>query len=145
MTPGVTYRRAGVVIVALLSSAIFAAQSPSDPLAVARTEFQRAYAQAAQSTAATEPADSAVLRGYVLYPYLQAARLAQLLRAASIERLYPERLAPVAANTDKRKPQPIRRNGIAVGCEINAGRWQNRGAEGRLQEGRWLRTKRPQP
>ncbi len=49
---------------------------------VVRTEFQQAYSRISQATAAIEPGDSASLRGYVLYPYLQAGRLGQMLRAA---------------------------------------------------------------
>lgn len=58
------------VISILLASAVIGA---SDPHALARREFMQAYAAA--SINATAPADSATLQAYVLYPYLQAARL----------------------------------------------------------------------
>jgi soluble lytic murein transglycosylase len=61
----------------LLSASTFGA-TPADPFALARAEFQKAYAQPDSSPAA----DSAQLRSYVLYPYLQASRLSNSLRAA---------------------------------------------------------------
>jgi soluble lytic murein transglycosylase len=53
----------------------------ADPYAVVRTEFRAAYAAAgaASAGATAAPADSEALRGYPLYPYLQAARLQRQL------------------------------------------------------------------
>jgi soluble lytic murein transglycosylase len=77
MTTGVHFRRCIAACLALLSTAASDGAGPqSDPLAAQRTEFQQAYASV------TETADSPALRAYVLYPYLQAARLAQSLRSA---------------------------------------------------------------
>lgn len=53
--------------------------SASDPLADQRAAFQFAYAGVREGTA---PADSPELQRYVLYPYLQAARLDKALKAA---------------------------------------------------------------
>ena len=53
-----------------------------DPLAAQRAEFQQARARVAEA-GGTESSDSASLQAYVLYPYLQAARLEQALRAAA--------------------------------------------------------------
>lgn len=52
-----------------------------DPMAAQRAEFQKALSQVA-SASPDGPQDSASLQRYVLYPYLQAARLEQALRAA---------------------------------------------------------------
>ncbi len=58
------------------------AASPGDPLAGQRTEFQQAYGRVADAPAVVATVDSASLRSYVLYPYLQAARLGQALGVA---------------------------------------------------------------
>jgi len=60
--------------VLLLATVVMAA---SDPDAVVRREFRQAYA--AVPTATTPATDSAGLQEYILYPYLQAARLRQSL------------------------------------------------------------------
>lgn len=67
------------MLVALTSSG---ATSPADPSAVQRAEFQRSLGQVGTAPANAASADSAGLRGYILYPYLQAARLAQVLGTA---------------------------------------------------------------
>jgi soluble lytic murein transglycosylase len=56
------------------------AATPGDPPTTLRLEFQQAYGRIHE--ASTSSADSAALRDYVLYPYLQAARLSQALDAA---------------------------------------------------------------
>jgi len=66
---------------ALLCATIGAAAA-DDPLAPQRAEFQRAWAQLA--TSGTNHQDSPALQSYVLYPYLQAARLQQALQIAGI-------------------------------------------------------------
>jgi soluble lytic murein transglycosylase len=58
------------------------AASPADPLAEQRAEFQLAYSRITSAPIGVAAADSAGLRGYVLYPYLESARLAQALGAA---------------------------------------------------------------
>jgi soluble lytic murein transglycosylase len=72
-------RIARCAAVLLLGTAATHGAQP-DPMAVARGEFQKAYGRLDDPSAPST--DSAVLRGYVLYPYLQAARLAQALRDA---------------------------------------------------------------
>jgi soluble lytic murein transglycosylase len=61
------------------------AASPTDPLAAQRIEFQQAYSRIADTRPAIASADSTDLRSYILYPYLQAARLAKALSAAGAE------------------------------------------------------------
>mgnify|MGYP005812016919 CR=1 FL=1 len=66
---------------ALLCGVIGGATGAEDPLAAQRIEFRQAMASA--SGAGTSVAtDSANLQRYVLYPYVQSARLEQALRAA---------------------------------------------------------------
>ncbi len=69
MTRNHPARTAALLLLAVLGTA------QADPLAPARNEFMAAYERVGKST--TEPAadDSDQLRGYPLYPYLQAARL----------------------------------------------------------------------
>lgn len=83
ISPATARRRRSLLaasLVMLCASAGIAA-TPDDPRAAQRAEFQQAIART--SAAATgSPADSASLQDYVLYPYLQAARLEQALRRA---------------------------------------------------------------
>jgi soluble lytic murein transglycosylase len=69
------------ILFALASSR---AAGPNDTLAVQRAEFRQANERTAGAAATSPVADSANLRSYVLYPYLQAARLAQALTTAGI-------------------------------------------------------------
>jgi soluble lytic murein transglycosylase len=64
---------------ALLCVTIGGAATDEEPLAAQRAEFQQAWSQL---SAAAPAADSATLQRYVLFPYLQAARLEQALGAA---------------------------------------------------------------
>ncbi|MGC3982587.1 MAG: transglycosylase SLT domain-containing protein [Steroidobacteraceae bacterium] len=65
------------IVFTLLVGAVIAA---SDPVATARSEFMQAYAQAtATGVVVSGNQDSATLQAYVLYPYLQAARLRRAL------------------------------------------------------------------
>jgi soluble lytic murein transglycosylase len=66
---------------ALLLAASAAGTVAADPYAVVRTEFRAAYAAAGATPADATgaPTDSEALRGYPLYPYLQAARLQRQL------------------------------------------------------------------
>jgi soluble lytic murein transglycosylase len=88
------------------------AASPDDPLAAQRSEFQQAYARIADApTIAT--ADSASLRSYALYPYLQAARLGQALAAAraSVPATLDDQIAAfLRANEGEPVAQDLRRN-----------------------------------
>lgn len=79
-------KRTGIVL-AMLASGVIAA---SDPNTAARREFMQAYAlvKPAAFAAVVAPVvvnaepDSAVLQAYMLYPYLQAARLQRALAAS---------------------------------------------------------------
>ena len=66
---------------ALLCSAMGGASGAEDPLGAQRIEFRQAMASLSGADGGSH-ADSAGLRGYALYPYVQAARLEQALRAA---------------------------------------------------------------
>ena len=81
------------------------AASADGSLAAQRAEFQQAYARATES-AGVPPEDSASLQGYVLFPYLQAARLMQALRAA--EGAVPDSLdRQIAAFLRGREREPV--------------------------------------
>jgi soluble lytic murein transglycosylase len=81
-----------------------AAHAQDDPYAGARTEFQRAYA-AVDTDARGE--DSAALKAYPLYPYLQDARLTHaLLRQAEA----PTVDAPIAAFLKAHDHEPVSRD-----------------------------------
>jgi soluble lytic murein transglycosylase len=71
----------------LLPAALLLAAGPlqaqDDPYAGARQEFQRAYSTAAALLAEAPVRDSAMLRAYPLYPYLEAVRLQRDLHLAS--------------------------------------------------------------
>src|SRR5688572_2874116 len=61
------------------------AHAASDPYASARSEFQRAYAQATASSTSVQHSDSDALRAYPLYSYVQAARIRSTLANAGPE------------------------------------------------------------
>jgi soluble lytic murein transglycosylase len=69
-----------ILVGALIASPTFAAERS----AAVREEFRAAYGAALQSTPAPSAADSAALRAYVLYPYVQAARIEQQLNATAV-------------------------------------------------------------
>jgi soluble lytic murein transglycosylase len=77
--------RLGWMAVCLVAAVVLTstrAATPGDPLAAQRNEFRQALSRIASTpTAATDSPD---LRNYVLYPYLQAARLGQELGASGI-------------------------------------------------------------
>jgi soluble lytic murein transglycosylase len=118
MTWGILRRRRFAVCVALLCAAAGSAggaAAPDDPLAVPRTQFQQAYGRLADPSV-DESTDSAGLRGYVLYPYLQAARLAQTLRTtgASVPEALDERVAAfIRAHDGQPVTQELRRSWLA--------------------------------
>lgn len=81
------------------------AQSP-DPFAAQRVEFLQAYGPLASGPAIVTTRDSPELQRYILYPYLQAARLAQALRLAGAE--VPATLdEQVAAFLRSREGEPV--------------------------------------
>ena len=68
------------IATATLAAAVASAAGESaDPYASARAEFQQAYAQAGTADPAPAANDSASLKSYPLYPYLQAERLRKAL------------------------------------------------------------------
>jgi soluble lytic murein transglycosylase len=76
--------RWGLTAVGLLAVSRLAAQPATEsatPLAAIRQEFAAAYA-AATDPAASGAVDSPSLQGYVLYPYIQAARIERALEKA---------------------------------------------------------------
>ena len=96
---------AATCLAGLLAAATLAAQSPADSLAAARAEFQQAYGRVA-TLASSDDDDSPRLRGYVLYPYLQAARMSQALRAERIA-VPPELDDRIAAFVRINDGQPV--------------------------------------
>src|SRR6478735_8710790 len=80
------WRRLRACVAVLLTAPWFAtgASGAEDPLAAARAEFQQSYSQAGGAVSVTAQ-DSSSLQRYVLFPYLQAARLGQALRVAGTE------------------------------------------------------------
>jgi len=85
---GILWRRLGTCLAVLLAApwGALGAAGAEDPLAAARAEFEQAYSQISDAGAGnTTPRDSSSLQRYVLFPYLQAARLVQALRVAGTE------------------------------------------------------------
>lgn len=71
-----------LIAIGLLLSAPLAGQAiavPDDSYAEMRREFRAAYEAAASEPATAVPTDSLALQAYVLYPYLQAARIEHAL------------------------------------------------------------------
>lgn len=74
-------RSVSYIVVAFLSS-VLPTQAAVDPDESVRQAFLAAYRSAIAGETATPDADSDALRGYPLYPYLQAERLRQSLATA---------------------------------------------------------------
>lgn len=74
-------RKLGALLVPLLISTVLTpvAQAAADPYKETRAVFLRAYARVDSDAAQSSEIDSERLRGYPLYPYLQAARLRRAL------------------------------------------------------------------
>jgi soluble lytic murein transglycosylase len=72
-------------LILMCAAASSRVEAQDDPLAAARAEFQQAYGSLALSPRPPATPDGPGLRGYVLYPYLQAARLTQALRDAGAD------------------------------------------------------------
>ncbi len=70
------------VLIILLSLIAASAVAASDIYESVRAQFVRAYAQATSGDAPPREEDSAALRAYPLYPYLQAARIRTALKDA---------------------------------------------------------------
>ena len=79
-----------------------AGAAPADPYAEARRQFQDAYAQASKGPAAAVVADSELLQGYPLYPYLLAERLQARVGD-------PAAVPDIQAFMDKYADQPVAR------------------------------------
>ncbi|MEO6079049.1 MAG: transglycosylase SLT domain-containing protein [Steroidobacteraceae bacterium] len=100
------------MLVALTSSH---AASPIDPLGQ-RTEFQQAYGRIAEAPTVVATSDSATLRSYALYPYLQAARLSHALdvAGAGVSAALDEQIAAfVRAHDGEPVAQDLRRSWLA--------------------------------
>ncbi len=81
--------RAHAAAPALPAGAVAQAAGSADVYASARQAFQQAYSHVADNAPGAAANDSAILKSYPLYPYLQAARIAQALLGS------PDSLAPV--------------------------------------------------
>ncbi|MEP7313899.1 MAG: hypothetical protein ABI859_15050, partial [Pseudomonadota bacterium] len=116
MTSGISFKLLiGASLVLLCAAAGISGEAPDDALAAQRTEFQQAYGRMADS-AVGEAIDSPALRGYVLYPYLQAARLGSALRTAgaAVPEALDEQLAAfISANEGQPVVQELRRSWLA--------------------------------
>jgi soluble lytic murein transglycosylase len=76
-----TPHRFAACLALLFALASSRAASPADPLAAPRAEFRLAYDRIGTASAPATR-DSPALRGYVLFPYLEAARLSQAVGEA---------------------------------------------------------------
>jgi soluble lytic murein transglycosylase len=118
------FRRSFLACLVLVGAAASnGAAPPDDPLAIPRNEFQQAYGRLADS-GVNEAADSSGLKNYVLYPYLQAARLSQALRSAGTNVLpaLDEQVATfIKANEGQPVTQELRRAWLAGLAE--RGQW----------------------
>src|SRR6186713_1645928 len=83
LASGIRQRRLLVACIAIICL-VNGAAGADDPLAAQRAEFLQAYGQTA-GTRAVVPEDSTSLKRYLLFSYLQAARLGQALREAGTE------------------------------------------------------------
>jgi soluble lytic murein transglycosylase len=119
-------RRCLTACLAVLCATIAGAADSADPLAAQRVAFQQAHGRLAGTTPVTAASDDPSLQRYVLFPYLQAARLEQALRVAGTQ--VPESLdQQVAAFLRAHEGQPVaqalRRNWLAG--LAGRGRWQD--------------------
>jgi soluble lytic murein transglycosylase len=92
------------------------AAGPGDPLAAARSEFRQAYDAVTNAATGAATRDSAGLRSYVLYPYLQAARFTQSLGVADNSlpaTLDAEIAAYLRAHDEEPVAQDLRRSWLA--------------------------------
>src|SRR6185369_2913701 len=85
----------------LACATLAGAADADDPLPAQRVEFQQAWARLA--TPEINTADSPGLQSYVLYPYLQAARLKQALQAsgATVPKAQDEQIASFLRSHDR--------------------------------------------
>ncbi len=79
------------LIILLLALLSLTASATTDTLTVQRTEFMQAYATVQQDKQPV--ADSKALKKYILYPYLQAARLTQQLQHTPADISLNQRIA----------------------------------------------------
>jgi soluble lytic murein transglycosylase len=110
--PRLWHRVAQCLAMALVLASSRAA-TPADPADAQRAEFRQAYARLAD---AATTADSASLRDYVLYPYLQAARLNQSLAAGgtAVPTALDEQIAAfLSAHDSELAGQDLRRSWLA--------------------------------
>ena len=85
-------RLSAAILGLILASPTYAAQTAADD-AAARAAFQDAYARVSTASADAQSTDSAALKSYVLYPYLQAARIRRSLERSTDWKRADERAA----------------------------------------------------
>ena len=124
LASGIRQRRLLGACIAIIC-VVNGAAGADDPLAAQRAEFLQAYGQTA-GTRAVVPEDSPTLKRYLLFPYLQAARLSQALREAGTE--VPAALdQQVATFLRAREGEPVvqdlRRNWLTTLAA--RGKWQD--------------------
>jgi soluble lytic murein transglycosylase len=76
--------KSSLLVLAVLSLTGGMATAAKDPFKKPREAFKEAYAEASTQPA-DEQRDSEALKGYPLYPYLQAARIKRALTEATNE------------------------------------------------------------
>jgi soluble lytic murein transglycosylase len=108
--------RLGACLILLCAASARSDGAQRDVHAASRADFQQAIARLADSPVELDARDSARLRRYLLYPYLQAARLSKALREA--ENAVPPALDErIAAFLEAHDAQPVaeelRRNWLA--------------------------------
>ena len=109
------WAKRALIAIAMLASVVIAA---SDPYTIARREFMQAYAAinptgtAATNITSSSADDSAALQAYMLYPYLQAARLQRALVQVGRD---------VAAVDQSIKAFLAKQNGSLAGRELRRG------------------------
>jgi soluble lytic murein transglycosylase len=109
-------RIAGLLL-ACLTAFGHASEDSATQAVAARTLFRQAYGQVVDGAPTTDTADSPALRAYILYPYLQAARLARRLREAGprvTASLDDETEVFLKAHAGQPVAQPLRRQWLAV-------------------------------
>ncbi|MEO6184910.1 MAG: transglycosylase SLT domain-containing protein [Steroidobacteraceae bacterium] len=107
----------------MLCASLSYSASPDDSFAAHRAEFQQAYGRLALGAAI--PGDTPTLRSYVLYPYLQAARLSEALRSAGADTptIVDEQIADfVRSHESEPVAQDLRRSWLL--SLAARGRWQ---------------------
>lgn len=123
---GTLRRHCLAAFLAVLCATIAGAAGSADPISAQRSAFQQAYGQLAGSTLVPAASDNPGLQQYVLFPYLQAARLEQALRVAgtAVPRSLDQQVAAfLRAHEGQPVAQDLRRNWLA--SLAGRGSWQD--------------------